>query len=99
MIPIMDITPQAGPDSIMMLASRIMTLQRTTVAATPEALRTLQAEADRRNVSLATVLREAVEEKAAALRASRKPRLGIGRSTDGLSAAELTAEPVADDPN
>jgi hypothetical protein len=83
----------------MMLASRIMTLQRTTVAATPEALRTLQAEADRRNVSLATVLREAVEEKAAALRASRKPRLGIGRSTDGLSAAELTAEPVADDPN
>lgn len=84
---------------IMMLASLIMNMQRTTVMASAESLRTLQAEAERRSVSLATVLREAVEEKASALRASRKPRVGIGRSTDGLSAADITSEPVARDPD
>lgn len=82
----------------MMLSSPIMHLQRTTVTTTPETLRTLQAEAERRGVSLASLLREAVEEKATALRAVRKPRVGIGRSTDGLRAAEVTAEPIARDP-
>lgn len=89
---------RSGLVRIMMLASRIMTLQRTTVTAPAEALRTLQAEADRRSVSLASVLREAVEEKATALRISRKPRVALGRSTDGRSAAEVTADPVARDP-
>jgi hypothetical protein len=83
---------------ITMLASRIMTQIRTTVTAPKEAIRTLQAEAERRGVSLAMVLREAVEEKAQALRASRRPRVGVARSTDGRNAAEVTAEPVAEKP-
>jgi hypothetical protein len=49
-------------------------------------------------VSLATVLREAVEEKARALRGTRRPRIGIARSSDGRGAAEVTAEPIAEDP-
>ncbi len=82
-----------------MLASRIMVKQRrTTVSAPTGALATLEAEASRRGVPLATVLREAVEEKAISLRAARRPRTGIARSSDGLSAAEVTAEPIADEP-
>ena len=84
---------------ITMLASRIMTqLRRTTVSAPQAAIRTLEAEAQRRRVSLATLLREAVEEKAQDLRTRRRPRVGVARSTDGRSAAEVTAEPVAEDP-
>lgn len=74
------------------------TVRRTTVSAPEDALRTLEAEARRRGTSLSTVLREAVEDKARALRAARRPRVGIARSTDGRSAAEVTADPVADDP-
>jgi hypothetical protein len=82
-----------------MLAYNIMThLRRTTVSAPPAVLRTLEAEAQRRSVPLAALLREAVEEKAHALRSGRRPRVGVARSTDGRSAAELTAEPVADEP-
>lgn len=80
-----------------MLASRIVN-QRTTVSATTDDLRTLQAEADRRGLSLSAILREAVEDKARALRSSRQPRVGVARSTDGRSAAEVTSDPVAEDP-
>jgi Ribbon-helix-helix protein, copG family len=80
-----------------MLTSRIM-VRRTTVAADRDALDTLEAEARRRGVSLSAVLAEAVEDKAASIRAARRPRIGLGRSTDGRSAAELTAEPVAEPP-
>jgi hypothetical protein len=73
--------------------------RRTTVAARRSSLDTLQGEARRRGVSLTTVLAEAVDEKAAAVRDARRPRLGLGRSTDGLSAAQLTAEPVAEPPS
>lgn len=79
-----------------MLSSSIM--KRTTVTAEPDVIRTLQIEADRRGVSLATVLREAVEEKARALRLSRRPHVGVARSTDGQRAAEVAAEPVAEEP-
>lgn len=72
--------------------------QRTTVTASADDLRTLQAEADRRSVSLNTVLREAVEDKARALRSNRRPRVGVARSTDGQRAADVTAEPVAEKP-
>ena len=72
--------------------------KRTTVTAAPDVLRTLQMEADRRGVSLATLLREAVEEKARALRAARKPSVGVARSIDGRRAAEVAAEPVAEEP-
>lgn len=79
-----------------MIASCIMVqTRRTTVTATDESLRTLEAEARRRDVSLATVLREAVEEKAEALRTRRRPSVGLARSTDGLAARDLTSEPVA----
>lgn len=74
-------------------------MRRTTLVADDATLATLQAEADRRGASLASVLREAAEEKAAALRAARRPRFGLGRSGDGLSARELTAEPVAESPS
>lgn len=80
-----------------MLASRIM-MRRTTVTADHEALDTLQAEARRRGVALTALLAEAVEEKAARIRAGRRPRVALGRSRDGRSAAELTAEPVAEPP-
>jgi hypothetical protein len=76
-----------------MLASSIM--KRTTVAAEPEVFRTLENEAERRGVSLSTVLREAVEEKAQALRRARRPRVGVARSTDGRRAADVAAEPIA----
>jgi hypothetical protein len=82
----------------MMLASRIMTrLRRTTVSAPQATIRTLEAEAQRRRVPLATLLREAVEEKAQGLR-RRRPRVGVARSADGRSAADVTAEPIAEEP-
>jgi hypothetical protein len=75
-----------------------MSRRRTTLAASAESLGTLEAEARRRGVSLTTVLAEAVDEKAESIRASRRPRVGIGRSQDGRSAAEVTADPVARPP-
>lgn len=72
--------------------------RRTTITATDESLRTLEAEARRREVSLATVLREAVEEKADSLRSLRRPRVGVARSTDGLAARDVASEPVARPP-
>jgi len=72
-------------------------VRRTTVAADADDLATLEAEAVRRGVSLTTVLAEAVADKAAALR-HRRPRLGVARSTDGRSAAEVAAEPIAHPP-
>jgi hypothetical protein len=80
-----------------MLESCIMN-RRTTVSADSDALATLEAEARKRGESLSSVLAEAVEEKAIAIRRMRKPRLGLGRSSDGRSAAETTAEPVARPP-
>lgn len=72
--------------------------RRTTVAAPAPALATLAAEADRRGVAMTVVLAEAVEEKAKAIRTARKPRVGVAHSTDGRSAAEVTAEPIAHPP-
>jgi hypothetical protein len=80
-----------------MLASCIM-MRRTTVAADHDALDTLEAEARRRGVPLTAVLAEAVEDKAASIRAARRPRVGLGRSSDGRSAAEVTAQPIAEPP-
>ena len=73
-------------------------MRRTTVAAPEEALRTLEAEASRRGVPLTAVLRDAVEEKADAIRRARRPHVGVARSTDGRTAAEVTAEPIAEPP-
>jgi hypothetical protein len=81
-----------------MLASCIMRQRRTTVMVDEDALATLGFEAKRRNVPLAEVLREAIDEKAVALRTGRRPRVGVARSTDGRRASEVTAEPVAEPP-
>jgi hypothetical protein len=80
-------------------SSQTTVLRRTTVAARRSSLETLEAEARRRGVTLTTVISEAIDEKAQALHTSRRPRLGIARSTDGLPAAELTAEPIAHPPS
>jgi hypothetical protein len=80
-----------------LLASRIVH-RRTTISAPGEVLDTLAAEAKRRGVSLNAILAEAVGEKAAGLRAARRPRLGLGTSTDGRAAATVAAEPVAHPP-
>jgi hypothetical protein len=74
-------------------------VRRTTVTASRDSLDTLQAEARRRGVSLSVILAETIDEKAKALHASRRPRLGVARSTDGLSAADLTSSPVARPPS
>jgi hypothetical protein len=76
----------------------MMQTKRTTVTAMEESLRILEAEAERRGISLSMVLREAVEEKAEAVRTRRRPRIGIARSTDGRAARDLTSEPVARPP-
>jgi hypothetical protein len=68
------------------------------VAAKRSSLDTLQAEARRRGVTLTAVLAEAIDEKAKSLHTARRPRLGIARSTDGLTAAQVTANPVAHPP-
>jgi len=78
--------------------SEASAVRRTTVAARRSSLDTLQAEARRRGIPLTAMLAEAIDEKAQALHASRRPRLGVARSTDGRSAAEVTSEPVAHPP-
>lgn len=80
-----------------MIESRIMN-RRTTVSANSEDLATLENEARRRGSSLSSVLAEAVEEKAIAIKRAHRPRLGLGRSTDGASAAQTATEPVARPP-
>jgi hypothetical protein len=72
--------------------------RRTTVTASSDSLATLQREAKRRGVSLTVVLAEAVDEKAAAIRGARRPRVGLGESTDDRRAADLASEPVARPP-
>lgn len=72
--------------------------RRTTVNADSESLAVLEDEARRRGESLSSVLAEAVADKAAAILDARPPRLGLGRSTDGASAAETATEPVAEPP-
>jgi hypothetical protein len=81
-----------------MLASRIMTQRRTTVLVDEAALATLTFEAKRRNVPLAELLREAVDEKVVSLRTARRPHVGVARSIDGRRAADVTVDPIANDP-
>jgi hypothetical protein len=72
-------------------------MRRTTIAARADSLATLEAEADRRGVSLTAVIAEAVDEKAEALRARRRPRLGIVDSQGRMpSAADLVYAPEED---
>jgi hypothetical protein len=75
-----------------------MATRRTTIAADEDDLATLEAEAKRRGAPLTSVVAEAISEKATALRARRRPHVGVARSTDGRSAAEVASEPVAHAP-
>ena len=63
-----------------------------------DTLAALGFEAKRRNVSVAELVREAVEAKVIKMRTGRRPRIGVARSTDGRTAAEVTAEPIAELP-
>ncbi len=67
-------------------------IRRTTLAADADDLALFEAEARRRGVSLAQVLREVVAEKANEIRAHRRPRFGIVSlgSIDGISLSELS---------
>lgn len=81
-----------------MLASPIMVQRRTTVLVDEDALATLGFEAKRRSVPLAELLREAIDDKVMTLRTARRPRVGVARSSDGRSAADMTGDPVAHGP-
>lgn len=97
-------TPHEIEESTVRIMHRAATIahqmkqRRTTISAAEAVLATLEAEAGRRGVSLTAVLREAVEDKARAFRTARRPRVGVARSTDGHTAAEVTAEPIAEEP-
>lgn len=87
----------APPAALMHDAGCIMT-RRTTVTADEGDLATLEAEARRRGLPLAKLMREAVHDQAVELQSRRRPRLGVAASGDGRSAAEVTADPVAHSP-
>ena len=66
-----------------------MPIRRTTLAAEADDLALLQAEARKRGVSLAQLLREVVAERAQQLRATRRPRFGVVSSGGtGIAVAE-----------
>jgi len=67
--------------ALMMYDACIMNqMRRTTITARATSLATLEAEAERRGLSLSALIAEALDEKAEALRARRRPRLGLGDS-------------------
>jgi hypothetical protein len=76
-----------------------MSARRISVLLDDGAFATLSFEAKRRNVGLAEIIREAVDARVAELRSGRRPTVGVARSSDGRSAAEVTAEPIAESPS
>jgi hypothetical protein len=64
-----------------------MTVRRTTLAAEADDLALLEAEARRRKISLAQVLRELVAREAEDLRRARRPRFGVARTAEGAARA------------
>jgi hypothetical protein len=62
-----------------------MGTRRTTLSAERDDLALLQAEAERRGVSLALILRELVTKEAEALRAKQRPRFGVARISEGAA--------------
>ena len=71
-----------------------MRQRRMSIVLDQETLATLTLEAQRRQVSVAQLVREAIETMAAGLQGHPRPRVGVARSSDGRSAAEVTAEPT-----
>ena len=68
--------------------------KRTTVSASEDDYSTLEREASRRGVPVAHVLREAVMEYAAGIRAANAPRFGVASGDPGLSEASVEDETV-----
>lgn len=64
-----------------------MAIRRTTLAAEQDDLAVLEAEAERRGVSLAQVLRETVSHEAHQLRRRNRPRFGVSTSSGGAAQA------------
>ncbi|MGH2961598.1 MAG: ribbon-helix-helix protein, CopG family [Solirubrobacterales bacterium] len=69
-----------------------MATRRTTLAAEADDLALLEAEARRRGVSLAQLLREAVHREARRLRRRHRPRVGVARSGPGAARAAARDE-------
>ncbi len=67
-------------------------IQRTTVAADDEVLDALKAEAKRQGVSFAVLAGNILAEKAAKLRRTRRPRVGVGRSGTGVAQESVDRE-------
>lgn len=80
--------------------SRVAEPQTKTVDLDAELAERARREAERRGITLKELVEHALrrflasEERTPPARKPR-PRLGLGRSTDGLSAAEIATEPVA----
>jgi hypothetical protein len=80
--------------------SRVAKLQTTTVEVDAVLLQRSRREAEKRGITLKEFVDDALRRFLASEehwpeRRAPRPRLGLGRSTDGLSAADITAEPVA----
>lgn len=74
--------------------------QTETVELDADLMRRARREAERRGITLRQLVEDALRQWLAREgRESRsrtaRPRLGVGRSTDGLSAAEVATEPVS----
>jgi hypothetical protein len=69
-----------------------MAPRRTTLAADPADLALLEGEARRRGISLASLLREVVADRAAELRANRRPRFGVVSVGGGTARASVDDE-------
>jgi len=67
-------------------------IRRTTLSAERDDLSVLEAEARRRGVSLAQVLRELVATEAGRIRQERRPRFGVVRSGGGAAGASVVDE-------
>ena len=65
---------------------------RTTVRAERGDLTTLRQEAQRRGVSLAGLVSELLAEKAAGLRAQRRPQFGLFRSRSGPALSQRSVD-------
>jgi hypothetical protein len=69
-----------------------MATRRTTLAADPTDLALLEDEARRRGISLASLLREVVADRAAELRLNRRPRFGVVSVGGGIARASVEDE-------
>ena len=75
--------------------SQVAPPKRTTVAAEADDLAVLKHEARRRAISFAALLGEVVQKEAAAIRAARRPRIGVVDRPVGIAQA---MEDASEDP-